>query len=407
MLKEVLDRFGLSIKHMNLLDEFLRNHDPEYQRMEANLDTIGVDYANFCRELYYGGDKDRGQEPIGSRQMILSDIFQYILTGRMIYQASRSPDLKRSFVKISMYLVNEWLIMDCFGPREAVEQRRQLMNRLRAEMGDYFNEASASYHIEKFNEALEYDDDLIPNPPNPNPPSSRILSAYDSLFPKIRGGPIEILVYLYLVQRKLGFVTSLLIQQILLSGTKAVVPPDVFLLRRKGEVMGLEIGRGKERQSADFGLLTGIPTFSIDLAERQPFRCDGCGRWIIYCERVIEKYSEEGIPENHDHVLHCVECPHFDAGRCPDITCYIERVNRYDGERWARYHFRCLSSQEKDRILQNEGLQESLVAYLPLVEGLPTIRNAWERAPRASRTTSSLDPSTSMYPFRYHGLCGK
>jgi len=238
-------------------------------------------------------------------------------------------------------------------------------------MGRDFHEGGAQYHVRKFDEAMEYEDDLIPDPPCPNPPSGRILSAYDSMFPKIRGGPIEILVYLYLTQRKLGFVVSLLIEQILLSGRNEVVPPDLLLLRRKGEVMGLEIGRGKERQSADFGLLTGLPTFGIDLVERQPFRCDKCGRWIIYCERVIEKYSEEGVPKNHDHILHCVNCSYFDKGKCPDIICYVNGVNRYGDEREARYHFRCLSPKERDEVLQDKDLRsEKLVAYFPLVEGL-------------------------------------
>jgi len=370
-LKEILRRLGLSIKHMNTLDEFLRAKEPEYQRMEAKLDSMGEDYVRFCRELYYGGDKDMGNEPRGSRQMILSDIFQYILTGRMIYQASKSDDLRKRFVRISMYLVNEWLIMDCFGPKESLAKRRGLMSKLSTEIGEDFHEGGASYHREKFDETLEYSDDLIPKPPNPNPPSSAILSSYDSLFPKIRGGPIELLIYLYLIQRRLGFVVSLLIQQILLSGRSEVIPPDLFLLRKKGEIMGLEIGRGKEKQSADFGLLTGIPTFSVDLVDRQPFRCDGCGRWIIYCERVIEKYSEDGIPENHEHILHCIDCPYFHDGGCPDIIYYGERMNRYGGERSARYHFRCLSLEERSQILRNIELErESLVAYFPLVDGL-------------------------------------
>lgn len=371
-MKEVLRRLGRSIEHMNVLDIFLRNNDVEYRRMENKLKDMKEDYTRFCRELYYGGDKNKGNEPRGSRQMILSDLFQYILTSRMIYQASKDDYCRKKFVKVCLYLVNQWLIMDCFGPREAIGKRHQLMNRLSRELGDDFHEGrEASYHAEKFSEALGCSDDLIPNPPNPNPPSGRILSAYDSLFPKIRGGPIEILVYLYLIQRKLGFVASLLIQQILISGDSGVTPPDLFLLRRKGEVMGIEIGRGKEKQSADFGLLTGIPTFSVDLVDRQPFRCDECGRWIIYCKKVIEKYSEEGIPKNHNHILHCVDCKHFRKGKCPEIMCVTNRVNRYRKKREARYHLKCLSNAETEGILTNEELsRESLVAYFPLVEGL-------------------------------------
>lgn len=369
LMKEVLRRFNISGKHMLILDEFLRSNDAEYQRMESKLTGLGEDYLEFCRELYFGGCKSKGNPPLGSRQMILSDIFQYILTSRGYYQATEGEEQKKKFVKIVMYLVNQWLIMDCFGPKQALNLRRNLMNTLSQQIGTDFFEGQDSYHIEGFQETLNYSEDLIPKPPNPHPPSSQILTTYDSLFPKIRGGPIEILVYLYLIQRNLGFVVSLLTQQRLVSGKRIITPPDILLLRRKGEVMGLEIGRGKERQSADFSLLTGIPTFSVDLVERQPFRCDGCGRWIIYCERVIELYAEQGIPQNH--ILYCVECPYFNSGNCPDIICYLEATNRYGETRVARYHLRCIDPDTRARLLENiNEYRQSLVAYFPLVEGL-------------------------------------
>lgn len=367
-MKEILRRLAVSEKHLVILDDFLLNNDHEYQRMENELRGMGSDYLDFCRELYFGGSKSRGNPPKGSRQMILSDVLQYIITSRAYYLATRNEEFRKKFVKIVLYLVNQWLIMDCFGPREAVQLRRRLMSTLREEIGEDFFEGGDGYHIERFENALTYDDDLIPKPPNPRPPSSGILESYDSLFPKIRGGPIEVLVYLYLLQRRLGFVVSLLTQQRLIKKDRAIAPPDIFLLRSKGEIIGLEIGRGKERQSADFSLLTGIPTFSIDLVERQPFRCDGCGRWIIYCKRVIELYSENGIPENQDHVIYCVDCPYFNNGSCPDIMCYVEETNRYNITRLARYHFRCISPQKREEIVLND--PKSLVAYYPLVEGL-------------------------------------
>jgi len=70
----------------------------------------------------------------------------------------------------------------------------------------------------------------MPKPPNPQPPINSILETYDSLFPKIRGGPIEILVFLYLLQRRLSFMVSLLTQQRLISGDRILTPPDILLL---------------------------------------------------------------------------------------------------------------------------------------------------------------------------------
>jgi len=133
----------------------------------------------------------------------------------------------------------------------------------------------------------------------------------------------------------------------------------------------LEIGRGKETQSADFSLLTSIPTFSIDIKDRQPFRCDGCGRWIIYCKKVIDDYSNNGVPANHNHEIKCVNCPYFNEGNCPDIIYYGQATNRYGDTRTARYHFRCIDQTLRTQILSNVNQhQDDLVAYYPLVEGL-------------------------------------
>lgn len=367
-MKEVLRRLDMSSRHFGFLDQFLLDNDDEYRRMEERLNQLSGDYTNFCRELYFGGSKSRGNPPKGSRQMILSDIFQYIITSRGYYLAARGEEQRRKFVEIVMYLVNQWLIMDCFGPRDAVNLRRDLMQTLRDKIGTDFFEEGSSYHVNRFDSAFDYNDDLIPDPPNPNSPSSDILGSYDSLFPKIRGGPIEVLVYLYLLQRRLGFVTSLLTQQRLIKKNRVVAPPDILLLRSKGEIVGLEIGRGKEKQSADFSLITGIPTFSIDLVDRQPFRCDSCGRWIVFCRRVIKSYSESGVPSDHDHKINCSSCGHFNDGGCPDIMCYTTKSNRYNKTRKARHHFRCLDAETKQAVMSED--LESLVAYFPLVEGL-------------------------------------
>ncbi len=361
-MKEILNRIGTSCKHLKIIDDFLIDNDTEYKRMEEILLIIDG-YEDFCRELYFGGSKSKGNPPHGSRQMILSDIFQHIITSRGIYLAAKDGDSRKKFIKIVMYLVNQWLIMDCFGPRENLQSRRDLMIKLRTEITDeYFFENNENYFIEKYQETFDYDDDIIPNSSSPN----RVLDHYDSLFPKIRGGPTEILVYLYLFQKRLGFVVSALTQQRLITGSDVIAPPDIFLFRRKGEVFGLEIGRGKEQQSADFSLLTGIPTVSVNIIEKQPFRCDSCGRWIIFCKKIIEDYSEFGIPLSHD--VACPDCPYFDNGSCPDIMCHTEDTNRFGNIRLARYHLRCLSPAKQTQSIQNN--PESLVAYFPLVEGL-------------------------------------
>jgi len=134
-MREVLRRLSLSTHHLIVLDNFLIEKDNEYGRIEKKLEKMGKDYFDFCRELYFGGIKTRGNPPLGSRQIILSDIFQYIITSRGYYLAARDNYYKRKFVKIVMYLVNQWLLMDCFGPKESSSLRKELMNTLEKNIG--------------------------------------------------------------------------------------------------------------------------------------------------------------------------------------------------------------------------------------------------------------------------------
>lgn len=372
-MRRVLRKVNLSAKHLWILDRFLRRNDVEYQRMEQKLNQKGIPYKNFCKELYFGGSatKRRGDNK-GARQMILSDLLQYIITSRSYYMATKNEEYRSQFVEILMYLLNQWLLMDSFGSHQSLILRRDLIDELKENIKNDFCENQDRYHTDRLNETYDYQNDIIPDPPNQNPPNKRILETYDSFFPKIRGGLIELLVYIYLLQRRLGFVVSLLIQQRLLSGLRpSIAPPDILLLRSKKEIVGLEIGRGKEKQSADFSLLTSIPTFSIDIVERQPFRCDGCGRWIIYCDKIIEFYSYVGVPNNHDYIIYCVDCPHFNGGSCRDIIFHGEATNRYGVTREARYHLRCIDAARRREISADfDQYFESLVAYYPLVKGL-------------------------------------
>ena len=93
-MREVLRRLNLSTSHLSFLDKFLIEKDDEYRNIEEKLGQMGDDYLDFCRELYFGGSKTRGNPPLGSRQMILSDIFQYIITGRGYYLAARNANYK-------------------------------------------------------------------------------------------------------------------------------------------------------------------------------------------------------------------------------------------------------------------------------------------------------------------------
>ena len=89
----LLDKLGLSVKHLQCLDDVFRNESPLYNQIEARMITeLGDGFKEISRELYAGG-KSRGGL---NRQMILGDVIEYIFTGRAYYFAAKSSGIDLS-----------------------------------------------------------------------------------------------------------------------------------------------------------------------------------------------------------------------------------------------------------------------------------------------------------------------
>ena len=196
-----------------------------------------------------------------------------------------------------------------------------------------------------------------------------IEDVFDSLLPKRVGFVPEILVYAYLIRKNYGYVVPLLLAQRLLGKWSYIIPPDFLLLRSKGEIFGLEVGTGKERQIASFSSITSIPVFTVGIGtpeQPQPYRCGKCRKWIIYCDRVIEVCSKN--QDNGRGYLICKkECPLY-YKECP-YTVYYGEAYDYSGKiRKLRYHYSCV----KDDPLVKEK-EFDLIAPIPFVSGLENI----------------------------------
>jgi len=200
---------------------------------------------------------------------------------------------------------------------------------------------------------------------------------FDSILPKRVGIASELLVYSWLIRKRYGYVLPLLQAQRLLGKQESITPPDFLLLRSKGEIFGLEVGAGKERQIASFSSITGIPVFTVgigSLEQPQPFRCDKCLRWIVYCPIVIKTCSENKDTIGQVH-LNCSDCPNFKdleevKTKCPYVIYFGEALN-YAGEVVVRrYHYSCVKNDRKVAERLKETPQERLIAPLPTVYGI-------------------------------------
>lgn len=122
-MKLLLDKLGVSVEHLKCLDETFRENSEEYQRIEDILTSSEFNeiYTEISREIYAGGKKPRGNIKL-ARQMILSDVIEYIFTGRAYYFAAKSEENFRNFLKLILYCVNQILLFDIITVNPAIRR---------------------------------------------------------------------------------------------------------------------------------------------------------------------------------------------------------------------------------------------------------------------------------------------
>jgi hypothetical protein len=361
-MKKLLSANLSATKHLLILDEVFRNNYAPYSDWVKRIDQNPF-YDELRKEIYAGGKKRRGY----ARQMILGDLLQYILTGRGYYFAVRGVDEFKAFIEMLMYVSNMCILMEDISVD--VNLRNLVLKELSQGLGaEFLEEPAQQEQILKLQlyqgiiargEGREYE------------------VIFDSILPKRVGIAPELLSYSWLIRKRYGYVIPLLQAQRLLGKGESIIPPDFLLLRSKGEIFGLEVGAGKERQIASFSSITGIPVFTIGIGtveQPQPYRCDKCLRWITYCPVVIS-VCRENLDQVGTVHLYCLDCPEFKENlkkaklECPYMVYYGEAVN-YAGEvAMRRYHYQCVKndSHARDRIEKDT---RSLVAPLPTVYGI-------------------------------------
>lgn len=375
-MKILLDKLGISIKHLKLLEKiFLENHD-EYKRIENVFRTqpFKETVTEISKELYAGGKQLRGNDTL-NRQMVLGDIIEYIFTGRAYYYATKSEDNFNNFLKLILYSVNQLLIFDSITVNSDI--RRKYLKKLEDKIDinllyEKEGDKELAKKLMKSNTVYEDSDweefDLF----------------VDSILPKTLGCPKELVVFAELIRLKKGIIIPLLLNQKIFGDRNPIAPPDFLLLRENKEIFGIELGYKKEEQSREFTIRTSIPTFAVDLENNLHNRCPKCGEFILYCDPVIEAYSNGTLNDKLDSDsgrFLCLNCPNFEGGNCKYSNYYGKRYGKtFNGDEIEsgnrHYHSKCVLNgyyklrHRKKPIIDHK---DEFFAQIPKIQGLENL----------------------------------
>lgn len=397
---EILDSLRKSVEHLEILDKIFSSEDypekTEYLELKKEIKEISDTdpFFKFTDELYVGGKKGRGIKAYG-RQMILSDIVTYIISGRGYFYASRNEETMRAFIKLILKLTNQLMLFDSLTNN--VNLRKKFLGRLESKFGDSLFKEEV---IKREHEALKLHDSPIGFPvkdPDISDDVKGILNEtekktithlenyYDSLLPKPLGLWGELLVYAYLLRQRMGYVLPLLLTQKLISGyyDEVLKVPDFILIpfTTGKPVFGIEVGAGKETQSTPFYAITGIKPATKANANN-PKRCIICGKWMLFCPVAIERYSDLDFKiDDLSKPIKCLEeCNKFTREEILQGKCPFAMVQGADPENYvmimkgnkSKYHFhlRCVL---KDRKASRNISEAKILTYYPYVSGLEEV----------------------------------
>ena len=388
-----------SIKHLQVIDEvFSENNYPDkelYLQVKNNIKSLNKKGGFlFSDELYVGGKK-AGKKGTGyGRQMILSDIITYVIAGRGYFYAVRSKESMQNFIEITLNVINQLMIFDSLTTN--VELRNKVSDRLENAIGEDFTKEKERFEENRALKAYSGPIGLPLEDFRPDKTVLDILSSdkekaekrletwFDSLLPKELGLWGELIVYIYLLRQRMGYVLPLLLTQYLISGyhDNTLKVPDFLIIPfniQQKTPIGIEVGGGKETQSTRFSNLTGI-TIATKANADNPKRCPICGRWILFCPMIIQRFCDQDFEIQHmsDPVRCLAECDVYHEksditnGKCPFSSVKgVEPKNYIMRFKYAptTYHFH-LQCALKDPEAHKRIKANNIVTYYPYVKGL-------------------------------------
>jgi len=351
---ELADRLRRSARHLSLVDTIASETYGEYARMREKLVAI-PGYKKLARQLYYGQER---------RQMMLGDILLYILTGRGFWVAVEDVEGFRQFVRILLYTANLLLIQETLLSARPAERRRFLARLRSAKIGRFF---ASEKERREYEELMAFRGRITVREPR------SLYKVMDSVLPRTPGMVLELIVYVQLLVKRLGYSVPLLVLQRLFRGQETLAPPDYLLLRPEGNVFGIEVGNGIGQFSLTQGKVDQINRFTQDtsipvITATVPhlYRCAACDGWITFCDSVIERTAVGDIPSES---MSALDCPQHGPNPCENAVYYGRLAA--NGKR-LRYHYSHLTrNRYVQQVLRNEEVRRrKLLHYFPYVNGL-------------------------------------
>jgi hypothetical protein len=377
-MKDIFKKLGLSLKHVSILHSFFSNADnfkrdeardcDNYKKNNRRLKGI-LSELKLENELYSG----RG------RQMILSDLLEYVFIGRGYY-ALRSKQDKELFVKAILYFVN---MLMCY---EALTVSNGLRKRFLKKLGGSIKEVTTE---ELFKELSGFNG-TIGLPSAISDAAPKLNRYFDTFLPKTAGGLWhELMVYIFLLRNNVGHIIPLLLSQRLMGRDDHIIPPDFLVITKTKNIYGIEVGIKKEIQSGSFSLKTNIPTATIDtINSRVSDRCPICLKWIPFCDFVIDRYSNFDEVIGRDEVRCLNDCDLFSReqimnGECPNTKYSRSRGKslkhtHHDYSDGRHYHYQCVLKNVSDKarnLLINSEDAVALKTHHPYYAGLEPLLN--------------------------------
>ncbi|MCE5340387.1 MAG: hypothetical protein LLF92_04570 [Planctomycetaceae bacterium] len=383
-MKLLLKKLSISIEHLKCLDEVFLKHNEEYKRINSILNSVEFKpiYEEISRELYAGG-KTAAQSQIRlNRQMILGDVIEYIFSGRAYYYAAKSDQNLKKFYKLILYSVNQMLLYDTITVNPKLRKyyiqrlERKINNKVLFEkegdkaLAKTIKDSNIKIWQKGWTTAI---DDFI-----------------DSILPKTLGAPKELIVFAEFIRLQIGIIIPLLLIQRIFGNKNPIAPPDFLILKGNKEIYGIEVGYKKELQSREFSIRTSIPTFAVDLKNNMHNRCPKCGENILYCDIVIENFSNGTLDNilasrNDKSRVYCNECTRFNNGKCKYSNYYgwVEGKNfnqqPLEAKAGRHYHTCCVKDDHymyrrtPRKIFENH--LKDFFAQIPEIDGIENLKD--------------------------------
>lgn len=376
-MEKILENLENSVTHIKSLNDFfsdaanynLPKEQKDFDLYQQNLQGLIDSFTPIALDAELYSQK--------SRQMILADLFEYMLLGRGFYAIGtnrQSISKKENFVKGVLHLVN--LLMNYESLTVNSERRNRFLDFLSSRIFEISFE-------DGFDELRNYAGNVgIPN----SSEGKKIKDYFDKLLPKTAGGLWhELLVYIFILRHDFGFVLPLLLHQRIYSKLDHLVPPDFLLLTRDKRIFGIEVGRKKEIQSGAFSLKTAIPTASLDTENsRNSDRCPICLKWISFCPFVIKKFSNFSEEITKKCEIKCLkECTVFTEEQIIRGECKYSKYARNKAKRLIHthheysnnyhYHYACVlekvDKNKRQEIIKGKD-STAIKTHMPYYSGL-------------------------------------